>query len=78
MKISVTKSALVAYLSFFAVLLFCTAASAQNNQEKGVISGRSGNTMTLTYKGTVSGDSITGSMSGGQMARDFTAKRTSK
>jgi hypothetical protein len=40
--------------------------------------GRSGNTMTLTYKGTVSGDSITGSMSGGQMARDFTAKRTSK
>ena len=47
MKISVTKSALVAYLSFFAVLLFCTAASAQNNQEKGVISGRSGNTMTL-------------------------------
>jgi OOP family OmpA-OmpF porin len=47
MKISITKSALVAYLGFFAVLLFCTAASAQNNQEKGVISGRSGNTMTL-------------------------------
>jgi OOP family OmpA-OmpF porin len=47
MKISITKYALVAYLGFFAVLLFCTAASAQNNQEKGVISGRSGNTMTL-------------------------------
>jgi OOP family OmpA-OmpF porin len=47
MKTSVTKSAFVALLSFFAVLLFCTASSAQNNQEKGVISGRSGNTMTL-------------------------------
>ena len=34
-------------MSLSAVLLFCTAASAQNNQEKGVISGRSGNTMTL-------------------------------
>ncbi|HXN64869.1 MAG TPA: hypothetical protein VN862_06005 [Candidatus Acidoferrales bacterium] len=40
--------------------------------------GRNGNAMTLTYKATVSGDSMTGSMSGGQMARDFTAKRTSK
>ncbi len=47
MKITVTKSARVVLLSFFAVLLFFTAASAQNNQEKGVISGRSGNTLTL-------------------------------
>ena len=47
MKTSPTKSAFAALLSLSAVLLFCTAASAQNNQEKGVISGRSGNTMTL-------------------------------
>ena len=47
MKTSVTNSAFAALLSFSAVLLFCAAASAQNNQEKGVISGRSGATMTL-------------------------------
>jgi OOP family OmpA-OmpF porin len=47
MKTSLTKSALVALFSFSAVLLFCTVATAQNNQEKGVISGRSGNTLTL-------------------------------
>ena len=47
MKTSPTKSAFAALSSLSAVLLFCTAASAQNNQEKGVISGRSGNTMTL-------------------------------
>ena len=40
--------------------------------------GRSGNAMTITYKATASGDSMTGSMSAGQMSRDFTAKRTSK
>ncbi len=47
MKISVTKFAFVAVLSFSAVLLIRGSAAAQNNQEKGVISGRSGNTMTL-------------------------------
>jgi outer membrane protein OmpA-like peptidoglycan-associated protein len=47
MKTSVTKTAFAALLSFSAVLLFCGAATAQNNQEKGVISGRSGNTLTL-------------------------------
>ncbi len=48
MKTSVTNFAFAALLSFSAVLLFCGAAAAQNNQEKGVISGRSGATMTLT------------------------------
>jgi OOP family OmpA-OmpF porin len=47
MKTSVTKFASVALLSFFALLLFRGVATAQNNQEKGVISGRSGNTLTL-------------------------------
>ena len=47
MKTSLTKSAFVALLSFSTALVFCNVAAAQNNQEKGVISGRSGNTLTL-------------------------------
>lgn len=37
--------------------------------------GRDGNTMTITYKGTLSGDSIKGSMSFGQGSRDFTMSK---
>src|SRR5580693_1313638 len=37
--------------------------------------GRDGNKMTITWKGTLDGDTITGSVGGGQFTRNFTAKR---
>ena len=37
--------------------------------------GRDGNTMTITYTATVSGDSLTGKMSGGRGEREFTGKK---
>jgi hypothetical protein len=37
--------------------------------------GRDGNAMTITYTATVSGDTMTGKMSGGRGDRDFTAKK---
>jgi hypothetical protein len=36
---------------------------------------RNGNTMTIGYKATLNGDTMQGTMSGGQFSRDFTAKR---
>jgi hypothetical protein len=39
--------------------------------------GRDGNTMKIEYKATVDGDSMKGTLSGGQFSRDFTAKRSS-
>jgi hypothetical protein len=39
--------------------------------------GRGGNTMKVNYKATLDGDTLKGTMSGGQFSRDFTAKRTS-
>lgn len=39
--------------------------------------GRNGNTMKIEYKATVDGDSMKGTLSGGQFSRDFTAKRSS-
>jgi hypothetical protein len=38
---------------------------------------RNGDTIQIQYKGTVDGDSMTGTMSGGRFSRDFTAKRSS-
>jgi hypothetical protein len=38
--------------------------------------GREGNTMKIEYKATLSGDTMTGTMGGGQFSRDFTAKRS--
>jgi hypothetical protein len=38
--------------------------------------GRDGNTMTVQYKATLNGDTLQGTMSGGQFSRDFTAKRS--
>ena len=37
--------------------------------------GRDGNSMTLTYTATVSGDTMTGKMSGGRGDREFTGKK---
>src|SRR5579862_5668190 len=37
--------------------------------------GRDGNAMTLTYTATVTGDTMTGKMTGGRGDRDFTAKK---
>jgi hypothetical protein len=37
---------------------------------------RDGNTMKITFKATLSGDTISGTMSGGQLNREFTAKRS--
>jgi hypothetical protein len=37
--------------------------------------GRDGNTMTITYTATVSGDSLSGKMSGGRGEREFTGKK---
>jgi hypothetical protein len=37
--------------------------------------GRDGNKMTITWKGTLDGDTITGTVGGGQFTRNFTAKR---
>jgi hypothetical protein len=39
--------------------------------------GRDGNTMSIEYKATVDGDTMTGTMGGGQFNRPFTAKRSS-
>jgi hypothetical protein len=39
-------------------------------------SGRDGNTMQIQYKATLDGDTIKGTMGGGQFNREFTAKRT--
>jgi hypothetical protein len=38
--------------------------------------GRDGNTMKIEYKATLNGDTMKGTMSGGQFSRDFTAKRS--
>jgi hypothetical protein len=38
--------------------------------------GRDGNTMKITFKATLSGDTINGTVSGGQFNRDFSAKRS--
>lgn len=37
--------------------------------------GRNGNTMQISFKATVDGDSMKGTMGGGRFNRDFTAKR---
>jgi hypothetical protein len=37
--------------------------------------GRNGNTMQISFKATVDGDSMKGTMSGGRFNRDFTATR---
>lgn len=37
--------------------------------------GRDGNTMQVQYKATLDGDTIKGTMAGGQFSREFTAKR---
>jgi hypothetical protein len=37
--------------------------------------GRDGNTMKIEYKATLSGDTIKGTLGGGQFNREFTAKR---
>jgi hypothetical protein len=37
--------------------------------------GRDGNSMTITYTATVSGDTLTGKMSGGRGEREFTGKK---
>ena len=39
--------------------------------------GRNGNTFKIEFKATVDGDSMKGTMGGGQFSRDFTAKRAS-
>lgn len=39
--------------------------------------GRNGDTRTLDFKATLDGDSIKGTMNGGQFSREFTAKRSS-
>ena len=36
---------------------------------------RDGNTMKVTWKGTVDGDTMKGTVGGGQFSRDFSAKR---
>lgn len=38
---------------------------------------RDGNTMKVTWKGTVDGDTMKGTVGGGQFSRDFSAKRGS-
>ncbi len=38
--------------------------------------GRGGNTMKVEYKAMLEGDTMTGTMGGGQFSRDFTAKRS--
>jgi hypothetical protein len=38
--------------------------------------GRDGNTMKIKYKATLNGDTMKGTMGGGQFSRDFTAKRS--
>lgn len=38
--------------------------------------GRNGNSNKIAYKATIDGDTLTGTMSGGQFSRDFTAKRS--
>jgi hypothetical protein len=37
---------------------------------------RDGNTMNITYKATLDGDTLKGTMGGGQFNREFTAKRS--
>jgi hypothetical protein len=37
--------------------------------------GRDGNTMKVTWKATIDGDAMKGTVSGGQFSRDFNAKR---
>lgn len=38
--------------------------------------GRNGNTMNIEYKAALDGDTMKGTMGGGQFSRDFTAKRS--
>jgi hypothetical protein len=38
--------------------------------------GRGGNMMKIEYKATLNGDTMKGTMGGGEMSRDFTAKRS--
>ncbi len=38
--------------------------------------GRGGNSMSIEYKATQNGDTLTGTMRGGRFTRDFTAKRS--
>lgn len=38
--------------------------------------GRDGNTMKINFKATIDGDTMKGSLGGGQFNRDFTAKRS--
>lgn len=38
--------------------------------------GRDGNTMKIDFKATLDGDTLTGTMGGGQFSRNFTAKRS--
>jgi hypothetical protein len=38
--------------------------------------GRDGNSMKIEYKATLNGDTMKGTMGGGQFSREFTAKRT--
>jgi hypothetical protein len=40
--------------------------------------GRDGNTMKIQYKATLTGDTIKGTMGGGQFNREFTAKRSAQ
>jgi hypothetical protein len=39
--------------------------------------GRDGNTMKIEFKATLNGDTLQGTMGGGQFSREFTAKRSS-
>jgi OmpA-OmpF porin, OOP family len=47
MKNNLMRNAFCGLATLCAVLTFCALAAAQNNQEKGVINGRSGATMTI-------------------------------
>lgn len=40
--------------------------------------GRDGNAMKIEYKATLTGDTLKGTMGGGQFNRDFTAKRSAQ
>jgi hypothetical protein len=39
--------------------------------------GRDGDTMKIGFKATLDGDTLNGTMSGGEFSREFTAKRSS-
>jgi hypothetical protein len=44
--------------------------------DRGAPEGRGGNTMKIEYKATLNGDTMKGTMGGGQFSREFTAKRS--